>query len=384
MPSIKGPELSPMLQSSRKRILYVPYPLSTVTEESCGGAEQVLFLVEQVMCQRGYWTTVAACSGSRTAGELIDTGAVALTFDQLEERDIEQSRRTLEVIHRREGKHHQFNLIHDHGGRFWINAAQFETPLLVTLHLPRDFYPDGFFDHVPANVYFNCVSESQLNSFLDLPRLMGYVSNGIDIDRFPFCEKKQDYLVWLGRVCEEKGLHIAAEVAEQVQLPLIIMGPGYLFPSHREYFDQQVQPYLQRNPDFSYIDSPSVAKKAAILSKARALLVPSLVEETSSLVAMEAMACGTPVIAFRRGALPEVVIDRRTGLIVETIDEMAGAVAEVSAIAARDCREHVLKHHQRSRMGDDYEQIYSAILDSATREESAAIPASEPAAAPAI
>src|SRR5437762_3007731 len=350
-----------MLNLPRKRILYVPYPLSTVTDESCGGAEQVLFLLEQVMHQRGHRTTVAACSGSRITGELIDTGAVALTFDQLDERDIEQNRRTLEAIRTGDGTHHKFDLIHDHGGRFWTNAAKFETPLLVTLHLPRDFYPDGFFDHVPANVYFNCVSQSQLNSFLDLPHIMGFVRNGIDTDRFPFCETKQDYLVWLGRVCEEKGLHIAAEVAERAGLPLIIMGPGYLFPSHQEYFDEEVQLYLERNPNFSYIDSPSVARKAAILSMARALLVPSLVEETSSLVAMEAMACGTPVIAFRRGALPEVVIHGRTGLIVETIDEMMAAIGEITAIAARECREHVVKHYQRSRMGRDYEQIYEAI-----------------------
>jgi glycosyltransferase involved in cell wall biosynthesis len=373
-----------MLNSPRKRILYVPYPLSTVTEESCGGAEQVLFLVEQVMHQRGYKTTVAACSGSRITGELIDTGGVALTFDQLEERDLEQNWRTLEAIRRRDGTHHEFDLIHDHGGRFWANATKFETPLLVTLHLPRDFYPHGFFDHVPPNVYFNCVSQSQLNSFLDLPRIVGYIRNGIDIDRFPLCDTKQDYLVWLGRVCEEKGLHIAAEVAERAGLPLIIMGPGYLFPSHREYFDEQVQPYLERNPNFSYIDSPSVAKKAAILSKARALLVPSLVEETSSLVSMEAMACGTPVIAFRRGALPEVVIDRRTGFIVETINEMTEAIEAVSAISARHCREHVVKHHQRSRMGQDYEQIYEAILNPALEKERTAALTIQPAIAPAI
>ena len=373
-----------MLNSRGKQILYVPYPLSTVTEESCGGAEQVLFLVEQVMHRRGYRTTVAACSGSRVAGELIDTGAVALTFDQLAERDVEQNRRTLEAIRRRKDTHHKFDLIHDHGGRFWTNATKFDTPLLLTLHLPRDFYPDGFFDHVPANVYFNCVSQSQLNSFLDLPRIMGYVRNGIDIDRFPFCAAKQDYLVWLGRVCEEKGLHIAAEVAQRARLPLVIMGPGYLFPSYREYFDEQVQPYLERNPNFSYIDSPSVAKKAAILARARALLVPSLVEETSSLVSMEAMACGTPVIAFRRGALPEVVINSRTGIIVDTIDEMTAAIGHVSAISPRECREHVKRHHQRSRMGRDYERIYEAILDPAVEKERAAALAPQPAAVPAV
>src|SRR5438874_1473568 len=329
-----------MLKSPAKRILYVPYPLSTVTEESCGGAEQILFLIEQEMHRRGHNTTVAACSGSQISGELIDTGEVALTMEQLEERDLEQNRRTLQTIRRREDTHRHFDLVHDHGGRFWVHSAKFDIPLLLTLHLPRDFYPQGIFDDVPPNVYFNCVSQSQLNSFSDLPRIMGYVPNGIDIDRFPFCETKQNYLVWLGRVCEEKGLHIATEVAERVGLPLIIMGPSYLFPSHQEYFDEQVQPFLDRNQNFSYVGSSSVVEKAAILSKARALLAPSLVEETSSLVSLEAMACGTPVIAFRRGALPEVVIDARTGLIVNEVDEMIAAVRQVDGISPWECRQH--------------------------------------------
>ena len=305
-------------------------------------------------------------------------------MEQLEERDIEQNRHTLQTIRKRHDTDREFDLVHDHSGRFWVHSAKFDTPLLLTLHLPRDFYPDGIFDNVPPNVYFNCVSRSQLNSFSDLTRIMGYVPNGIDIDRFPFCETKQNYLVWLGRVCEEKGLHIATEVAEGAGLPLVIMGPSYLYPSHQEYFDEQVQPFLDRNRNFTYVGSPSVAEKAAILSKARALLAPSLVEETSSLVSLEAMACGTPVIAFRRGALPEVVIDGVTGLIVDEIDEMITAVGQVDAISPRECQQHVKKHHQRSRMGHDYERIYEAILHPALQEERARVFAAQPEIIPAI
>lgn len=343
-----------------------------------------MFLLEQEIHRRGHCTTVAACSGSKISGELIDTGEVAFTIEQLEERDVQQNSRTLQTIRRRVDTEKKFDLVHDHGGRFWTNSAKFDTPLLLTLHLPRDFYPQGIFDDVPPNVYFNCVSQSQLNSFSDLPRIMGHVPNGIDIDRFPFCETKESYLVWLGRVCEEKGLHIATEVAERASLPLVIMGPSYLFPSHQEYFDEQVQPFLDRNPNFTYVGSPTVAEKASILSKARALLAPSLVEETSSLVSMEAMACGTPVIAFRRGALPEVVIDGVTGLIVDEIDEMVAAVGQIDAISPRACRQHVKKHHQRSRMGHEYERIYEAIVNPAFAEERARVFAPEPEIVPAI
>ena len=146
----------------------------------------------------------------------------------------------------------------------------------------------------------------------------------------------------------------------------------------------EVEPFLDRNANFTYVGSPSVEVKAELLSKARALLVPSLVEETSSLVSLEAMACGTPVIAFARGALPEVVIDAVTGLIVDSVDAMAAAVGEVDLICPHRCREHVKRNHQRSRMGQDYEQIYEAILCPARKKERAMVFETKPEIIPAV
>ncbi len=351
-----------MSRTHRKKILYVPYPLSTVSEESCGGAEQILRLVEQEVHRRGHITSVAACIGSKISGEHIDTGTVAHSLDQLQERDLEHNARILQVIGDRAGASAAFDLVHDHGGRFWPFAGNFDTPLLLTLHLPRVFYPVGIFEHIPKNVFFNCVSQSQLPSFSDLPRMMGVVRNGIDVTRFTCVEKKQDYLVWLGRVCEEKGPHLAAEVAERTGRPLILMGPSYLYPAHQEYFDERIAPFLKRNPKISYVGSPSLSEKARLLSHAHAILVPSLVAETSSLVSLEAMACGTPVIALRQGALPEVVRDGITGLIVDTVEEMAHAVGRVSSIRSHLCREHVENNYTHTRMADDYEGLYDAIL----------------------
>ncbi len=351
-----------MDRSRHKRILYVPYPLSTVSDESCGGAEQILGLVEQALHRRGHITTVAACSGSKIAGEHIDTGNVAWSFDQLGERDGEHNSRTLQVIAERAGSPAAFDLVHDHGGRFWPSAGKFNIPLLLTLHLPRSFYPSGIFAEVPQNVFFNCVSKSQLNHFQDLPRMMGVVRNGIDAERFTYQDEKQDYLVWLGRVCEEKGAHLALEVAERTGSPLVLIGPGYLFPDHQRYFDEQIAPFMRRNTKFSYVASPSFSEKVRLLSNARGILVPSLVPETSSLVSLEAMACGTPVIAFRQGALPEVVLDGMTGLIVDSVEEMADAVGRLSSIRSQACRRHVEENHALARMADDYEALYDVIL----------------------
>src|SRR6185437_940583 len=121
---------------------------------------------------------------------------------------------------------------------------------------------------------------------------------GVPLDRFPFSESKEDYLVCLGRICEEKAPHLAMDAAAQAGMRLLLMGPGYLYDRDQEYFDQEIAPRLERNPKTLFVPSPSFATKVELLRSARGLLMPSQLEETSSLVSIEAMACGTPVIAF--------------------------------------------------------------------------------------
>lgn len=338
------------------QILYVAYPLATVSDESCGGAEQMLWVVEREMRSRGHLTTVAACTHSRVSGELLDTGAPATRFDQLAERDAEHNARVLRCLRER-----RFDLVHDEGGRFWTHARAVDAPVLATLNLPRSFYPTDAFLDVPDNLYFNCVSYTQARSFVDVPQMMGVIPNGLPLDRFPFTSQKDEYLVWLGRICEEKGLHIAVRVAERARMPLVILGPSYLYPRDKEYFDRSVAPNMTSSCKF--VGSPSFAEKVAILRHARALLMPSLLPETSSLVCLEAMACGTPAIAFRNGALPEVVIDGVTGFVVGTEQEMVEATSRVQQLRPAACRVHVERNHSATAMADSYEKFYRALAE---------------------
>jgi glycosyltransferase involved in cell wall biosynthesis len=344
---------------ARKHVLYTAYPMATVSEESCGGAEQMLYVVEREMARRNHNTTVAACAHSRVSGTLLATGDAAVSFDQLQQRDAEQNSRILRFLHHARESGNPVDLVHDEGGRFWINAWQLDVPVLVTLNLPRSFYQPEWLERLPENVYFNCVSHSQAQSFRDLPQMLGVVRNGIPLERFPFTAAKQDYLVWLGRICEEKGLHIAVDVAARAGLPLVIMGPGYLYERDREYFDTQVAPRL--TSPYKFIGSPSFDAKVDVLRHARALLMPSLLPETSSLVCLEAMACGTPAIAFANGALPEIVIHGATGLVTESADAMVSAVAQISRINPADCRAHVEANHSARHMADQYEALYHLV-----------------------
>lgn len=346
------------------RILYVAYPLLPVSDESAGGAEQMLWTLEREMARRGHETMVAACNGSRVSGELLPTGPAASQPDQFEQREAEQISRILGFLDDCTRSGDRYDLIHDKSGHFWQHAHAVDVPVLATLHLPRTFYPDTLFASHPPHVFFNGVSEAQAQAFAGLRNLLGVVPNGIALERFPLTLDKGEYLLWLGRICEEKGTHLAIEVAERAGLPLIIAGQVYPFSYHQQYYERVVQPCLD-GARARFVETPAFAAKIGLLRHARALLVPSLAPETSSLVAMEAMACGTPVVGFRRGGIPEVVADGVTGFVVDSIEQMADAVREVTRIDARACRRHVEANFSAARMADDYELLYRRVAATA-------------------
>ena len=351
------------------RILYVAYPLLTVCEESAGGAEQVLWTLEREMARRGALTTVAASAGSRVSGELFSTGKPCTQPDDYERRRIEHEDRVVELVRRRARQGRAFDLIHDQSGSFWKRSAEVDAPVLATLHLPRSFYPAASFSDVAENVSFNCVSESQARSFAGLRALIGVVANGIALDYFGN-EQESDSrlktgqrrgLLWLGRICEEKAPHLALEIAARAGIPITIAGQVYPFSYHQQYFDREIVPRLRQMPHVEYVSSPKAAGKRRLLREARALLITSLAEETSSLVAMEAAASGTPVIAFRRGALPEVAQEGMTGFLVESVDQVMTALQQVSSITRTSCVRHAREHFSAVRMADRYAVLYKRL-----------------------
>lgn len=344
------------------RILYIAYPLLTVSGSSAGGAEQVLWTLEQEMARRGVQTTVAASAGSSAAGELFETGQPCSQPDDLERRNREHHQKILEFIRRCALESRPFDIVHDHSGNFWQQAAELEVPVLATLHLPRHFYRPELFENVSSNVSFACVSRSQAASFSDLKQMIGVAENGILLDRFVHHSGTRHGLLWLGRICEEKAPHLALEIAEAAGKPITVAGQVYPFSFHQQYFEREIAPRLQRSLGATFVESPSAEMKRKLLSSAEALLITSQVDETSSLVAMEAAACGTPVVAFRRGALPEIVHHGLTGFLANSVEEALGTLRRLSEIQSSACIQHATTHFSSAAMADCYENLYREIL----------------------
>jgi len=204
--------------------------------------------------------------------------------------------------------------------------------------------------HHSINQHFVSISNNQRHGAPDLA-YAATVHNGIDTDMFKFCEEAEDYLMFAGRIVPEKGVKEAVQVALKTGRRLIITGP--LLPTARWYFDEHIKPHL--NDKILYLGMIDKAQLTKYYQKAAALLVPIHWEEPFGLTMAEAMSCGTPVIAFRRGSVPEVVVDNKTGFIVENTAEMIDAIENISKIKRLDCRRHVEQKFTIAHMVNGYE-----------------------------
>jgi len=345
-------------------ILSVAYPLTPVGEDAVGGSEQILTLLDRALVQAGHESIVIAAEGSSVRGTLI---ASPKARGQIDERE----RRWARKVHTRliEGAlaANRIDMIHMHSLDFHEYVPRTTLPVLATLHLPPDWYPPSVFRSPHKNLYLNCVSGSQNRACPKSARLLPPVPNGIDVARLNCRPGKRKYALALGRICPEKGFHFALDAAKSVGCEMIVAGEIMPHAAHQQYFRQEILPRLDSKRRF--IGPVGFRRKRQLLGEAECLLVPSTVHETSSLVAMEALAAGTPVIAFRSGALPEIVDDGRTGYLVSNAREMARAMAKVANIKSEDCVKSAWRNFSADQMVNRYMRVYARLIAKSATEQ---------------
>jgi glycosyltransferase involved in cell wall biosynthesis len=256
-----------------------------------------------------------------------------------------------------------------HGIDFHEYMPETELPVIVTFHLPLSWYSGNAIRRHSANVRFVAVSQTQAASAKPEWRIDAVVTNGIEVSEFSLSERKGDYALFMGRICPEKGVHLGMEAAKQAGIKLLIAGKVFDYPEHRAYFEEKIRPRLGERTRF--LGVVGGARKASLLAGARCVLLPSQADETSSLTAMEAMACGTPVIAWRSGALPEIVEHRKTGWLAASVAEMAKFIARSTEISGAECRAAAERRFCSGRMVSEYLDLYHRVLFSEMEVQSA-------------
>ena len=234
-----------------------------------------------------------------------------------------------------------------------------KIPVFYTLHDP--IYPwraEIFSMFASPNQYYISISDAQRQPAPDL-NYAATIYNGVNLNNFSYSEEHDDYLLFLGRIQPEKGVAEAIKVAKMTGDKLLIIGP----PVTGDYWDKRIAPYL--NDKIQFLGFIPRGQTSKYYQRAKATLAPIQWEEPFGLILTESMACGTPVIAFGRGSVPEIIIEGKTGFIIKNndLEAMAGAVKKISEIKRTDCRKHVEQNFSIQRMVDHYEEVFLKIVN---------------------
>jgi len=349
-------------------ILSIAYPFAPVRMDPVGGAEQILARLDRALVDTAHRSTVIAVAGSSVAGRLSAIPAVRGVIDAAQRARIYGAVRTAirEILAR-----DPVDLIHLHSVDFLEYLPPPGVPVLVTLHLPLDRYPGATLRLARAGTWLLPVSASQARACRGIP-LLPPIENGVDLPPSR-PHARRGYALALGRVCPEKNFADALDAAHRADCPLLLAGHVYPYPEHLRYFDSEIAPRLDRS--HRWVGSIAGARKRRLLAGARCVLIPSRIAETSSLVAMEALAAGVPVIAYPAGALPDIVEHGRTGFIAGDITSMAHAIRAVGRIDPGDCRRAARERFSAERMVGEYLTLYERLSRSnPSRGASPALP----------
>ena len=339
------------------RIAVIAPPWYSVPPSGYGGIEWVVSLLADGLTDRGHQVTLFAPPGSETDARLVSPLQEEPPSDAIGDPWYEASHVVSVYEHGDE-----FDVLHDHTGPVGVSVgAMSDCPTVHTLHGPFTDQTSMLYRRIARRHWFVAISESQKSMAPPDLRWAGVVYNGIPTDRYPFREDKDDFLFFLGRADEEKAPHLAIEAARRAGRRLV-MCVTTKNERERSYWAANVEPIL--GDDVEVHGECPHDQKTDLLARAAALVFPIQWDEPFGLVMTEAKACGTPVVAWRNGSVPEVVADGETGFIVSSVEEMAAAIDRVGELDPHAMRARVKERFSAEAMVAGYERVYQRVLAS--------------------
>ena len=327
-----------------------------------GGTELVIYNLIEQLVKMGHEVTLLASGDSQTSAKLEAIFPKSIRSNpDAQDLNLRNAFKYMGV-----GKvvtylnKNKFDIVHNHiGWRVLPFQELLNAPVVTTLHGPLDVPYQQKVYGAYANSNFISISLSQRKPMSEL-NFIANAYNGIETEKFKFNEKPRDYFAFLGRMSPEKGPVQAIEIAKKAGVPLIMAAK--VDAVDKEFFEKNVEPLID-GKQIKFIGEVNHQEKVELLGNAKALIAPIQWEEPFGLFFTEAMACGTPVITMRRGSVPEIIIDGKTGYICETIDEASAKVDKIGKIDRAECRRHVEENFSTEKMAKDYLEAYKKIAN---------------------
>ncbi|MBX6427064.1 MAG: glycosyltransferase family 4 protein [Variibacter sp.] len=340
------------------RIAQIAPLFERVPPKLYGGTERIVSYLTEELVRQGHDVTLFASGDSKTSAKLVRCCDMALRLNPIVKDPLPYHVIMMEEVRK---KADSFDILHFHIDFLHAPLVRDIAHRTVTTHHGRLDLPDlvpfyGVFQELPLV----SISNDQ-RSHLPHVNWVGTVHHGLPRDLLPFRPKASGgYLAFLGRISPEKGPDRAIEIAAKAGMPLKMAAK--VDRVDQDYWEEKIRPMVEAHPNVEFIGEINEHEKASFLGEAAALLFPIDWPEPFGLVMIESMACGTPVIAFRRGSVPEILEDGVSGFIVETVDEAAAAVARLDALDRARVRAAFERRFTVERMARDYVKIYRDLL----------------------
>jgi glycosyltransferase involved in cell wall biosynthesis len=360
------------------KIAQIAPPWITIPPKNYGGSEVVIYnLVEEQVAQ-GHDVTLFAPGDARTSAEHISFFPKSLTEEGVpwagHLKAYYHLQKAMEYV-----KQHDFDIVHTHlssSSDMYIFplAASLATPHVTTLHSRFPFdrvqswtgkADELYMEWAPA-VPMVAISESALAEVEYNLNFVGVVHHGLPKQQFlPSSKKRGDFFVWLGRFVADKGTHLAIEAAKRAGVKIVLAGTIDRYQQESiKYFNELIKPQID-NDQVRYVGPVNLKEKISLLSRAYGFLNPIEWEEPFGMVMIEAMALGCPVISFARGAAPEIIVHRKTGFLVQNVDEMVRFIPRIAEIDREATRMHMERNFSVRVMAEKYMKIYNQVIKTA-------------------